>query len=219
MNARVTDHFSRQFSDSAIRELPVFTGKPSQLPHPITTEEVKRAIGRLNSGRASGHGDIPADKFEMRGRPASRHDYQHLQRCVGRRRTDRPRQRCARVTAEAGGTDRIVGEYASGSLAINTQKDTVIVSSRIAPKVDKFLGESELRMIRSLLAVTSLARPASINWRLSFIRDNHQYTARRQPQPGIIYRISSKRNSEKRHRPRRPHTGRVAHNTQAWAAH
>lgn len=54
LNARVTEHFSRQFSDEAIEELPAFTGRPSRLADPITTKEVKRAIGKLNSGRAGG---------------------------------------------------------------------------------------------------------------------------------------------------------------------
>ncbi|KAI0239937.1 hypothetical protein LSAT2_009336, partial [Lamellibrachia satsuma] len=54
LNTRVTEHFSRQFSDPAVEELPAFVGRPSRLADPITADEVKRAIGKLNSGRVSG---------------------------------------------------------------------------------------------------------------------------------------------------------------------
>ena len=42
-------------------ELPAFTGVPSPLTMPITPGEVQRAISKLNSGRACGHDDLPAD--------------------------------------------------------------------------------------------------------------------------------------------------------------
>ena len=42
-------------------ELPAFTGVPSPLTMPITPVEVQRAISKLNSGRACGHDDLPAD--------------------------------------------------------------------------------------------------------------------------------------------------------------
>ena len=42
-------------------ELPAFTGVPSPLTMPITPVEVQRAISKLNSGRAYGHDDLPAD--------------------------------------------------------------------------------------------------------------------------------------------------------------
>ena len=42
-------------------ELPAFTGVPSPLTMPVTTVEVQRAISKLNSGRACGHDDLPAD--------------------------------------------------------------------------------------------------------------------------------------------------------------
>ena len=61
LNERVTHHFSRQFSDPRVMELPAFTGVPSPLEMPITQVEVQRAISKLNSGRACGHDDLPAD--------------------------------------------------------------------------------------------------------------------------------------------------------------
>ena len=61
INARVTDHFSRLFNDPAVTGLTAFTGEPTPLTDPITAAEVTRAINKLNSGRASGHDDIPAD--------------------------------------------------------------------------------------------------------------------------------------------------------------
>ena len=67
LNERVTHHFGRQFTDPRVMELPAFTGVPSppSLPPPptmpITPVEVQRAISKLNSGRACGHDDIPAD--------------------------------------------------------------------------------------------------------------------------------------------------------------
>ena len=61
LNERVTHHFGRQFSDTRVMELPAFTGVPSPLTMPITPVEVQRAISKLNSGRACGHDDLPAD--------------------------------------------------------------------------------------------------------------------------------------------------------------
>ena len=61
INTRVTDHFSRQFTDPTVDGLDAFTGEPSQLTRPIMPEEVTLAIGKLNTGRASGHDDIPAE--------------------------------------------------------------------------------------------------------------------------------------------------------------
>ena len=60
-NERVTHHFGRQFSDPRVMELPAFLGVPSPLTMPITPVEVQRAISKLNSGRACGHDDLPAD--------------------------------------------------------------------------------------------------------------------------------------------------------------
>ena len=60
-NTRVTEHFSRQFTDPAVDGLDAFTGEPSQLTRPIPPEEVTLSIGKLNPGRASGHDDIPAE--------------------------------------------------------------------------------------------------------------------------------------------------------------
>ena len=42
-------------------ELPAFTGVPSPLTMPMTPGEVQRAISKLNSGRACGLDDLPAD--------------------------------------------------------------------------------------------------------------------------------------------------------------
>ena len=61
LNERVTHHFGQQFSDPRVMELPAFTGVPSPPTMPITPVEVHRAISKLNSGRASGHDDLPAD--------------------------------------------------------------------------------------------------------------------------------------------------------------
>ena len=61
LNARVTEHFSSQFSDPSVDGLNAFTETLSRLTHRITPDEIKRAIGKLNSGRASGHDDIPAE--------------------------------------------------------------------------------------------------------------------------------------------------------------
>ena len=52
LNERVTHHFGQQFSDPRVMELPAM---------PITPVEVQRAISKLNSGRACGHDDLPAD--------------------------------------------------------------------------------------------------------------------------------------------------------------
>ena len=61
VNERVTHHFGQQFNDPRVIELPAFTGVPSPLTMPITPGEVQRAISKLNSGRACGHDDLPAD--------------------------------------------------------------------------------------------------------------------------------------------------------------
>ena len=58
INARVTEHFSSQFSDPSVDGLNAFTETLSRLTHRITPAEIKRAIGKLNSGRASGHDDM-----------------------------------------------------------------------------------------------------------------------------------------------------------------
>ena len=49
INTRVTDHFSRQFTDPTVDRLDAFTGEPSPLTRPITPEEVTLAIGKLNT--------------------------------------------------------------------------------------------------------------------------------------------------------------------------
>ena len=64
LNARVTEHFSSQFSDPSVDGLNAFTETLSRLTHRITPAEIKRAIGKLNSGRASLHCDIPAELFK-----------------------------------------------------------------------------------------------------------------------------------------------------------
>ena len=61
LNERVTHHCGQQFNDPRVMELPAFTGVPSPLTMPITPGEVQRAISKLNSGRACGHDDLPAD--------------------------------------------------------------------------------------------------------------------------------------------------------------
>ena len=61
LNERVTHHLGRQFSDPRVMELPAFTGVPAPITMPITPVEVQRAISKLNSGRACGHDDLPAD--------------------------------------------------------------------------------------------------------------------------------------------------------------
>ena len=53
LNERVTHNFGRQLSDPSVMESP--------LTMPITPVEVQRAISKLNSGRACGHDDLPAD--------------------------------------------------------------------------------------------------------------------------------------------------------------
>ena len=45
----------------AVREMTRKPGVPSPLTMPITPVEVQRAISKLNSGRACGHDDLPAD--------------------------------------------------------------------------------------------------------------------------------------------------------------
>ena len=60
-NARVTEHFSSQFSDPSVDGLNAFPETLSRLTHRITPAEINRAIGKLNNGRASGHDDIPAE--------------------------------------------------------------------------------------------------------------------------------------------------------------
>ena len=55
INARVRELFSSQFSDPSVEGLNAFTETLSRLTHRITPAEIKRAIGKLNSGRASGH--------------------------------------------------------------------------------------------------------------------------------------------------------------------
>ena len=49
-------HFGRQFSDSALEDLPAFVGRPARVASPITVDEVK-----LNTGRTSGHNNLPAE--------------------------------------------------------------------------------------------------------------------------------------------------------------
>ena len=59
LNSRNTEHFGRQFSDPALKGLPTFVGRSSRFP--ITEDEIKRAIGKFNDSRASGHDDIPTE--------------------------------------------------------------------------------------------------------------------------------------------------------------
>ena len=61
LNAHVTEHFSSQFSDPSVDGLNAFPETLSRLTHRITPAEINQAIGKLNSGRASGHDDIPAE--------------------------------------------------------------------------------------------------------------------------------------------------------------
>ena len=64
LNARVTEHFSGQFSDPSVDGLNAFPETLSRLTHRITPAEINQAIGKLNNGRASGHDDIPAELFK-----------------------------------------------------------------------------------------------------------------------------------------------------------
>ena len=56
-----THHFGQQFSDPRVMELPAFSGVPSHLTMSITPVDVQWAISKLNSSRACGHDDLPAD--------------------------------------------------------------------------------------------------------------------------------------------------------------
>ena len=54
LDARITEHFSRQFSDTSVEELPAFIGRPSRLADPITADVVKRAIGNCTAAEPAG---------------------------------------------------------------------------------------------------------------------------------------------------------------------
>ena len=58
---KIKNHFSSQLSDSAIQQFGSFTGEPRPLQHPVSTEEVKTALARLNNGRAAGPDNIPGE--------------------------------------------------------------------------------------------------------------------------------------------------------------
>ena len=58
------EHFSSQFSDPSVDGLNAFPETLSRLTHRITPAEINQAIGKLNNGRASGHDDIPAELFK-----------------------------------------------------------------------------------------------------------------------------------------------------------
>jgi len=60
LNALVTNHFRKQFSDPTVEVLPAFAGRPSRLAERITPGEDHCAMGKLNSGRASGYENKPA---------------------------------------------------------------------------------------------------------------------------------------------------------------
>ena len=140
LNARVTHHFGRQFSDPRVMELPAFTGVPSPLTMPITTVEVQRAISKLNSGRACGHDDLPADLLKSTAdliapsiatifNDALEH---HEPLDIGKG---------VLILLQKPG--KPVGPLTSGHLSALRKTLSLIVLSRIATKVDNFLSPSQ----------------------------------------------------------------------------
>ena len=144
INARVTDHFSRLFNDPAVTGLTAFTGEPTPLTDPITAAEVTRAINKLNSGRASGHDDIPADLLkttsDVLGQPIAKIFNEALQQHdtldIGKG--------VLVLLHKPGKPVRPLTSLRPIVLLSALRKTlSIIVLSRIAPKVDHYLSPSQ----------------------------------------------------------------------------
>ena len=136
--------WTRLFNDPAVTGLTAFTGEPTPLTDPITAAEVTRAINKLNSGRASGHDDIPADLLkttsDVLGQPIAKIFNEALQQHdtldIGKG-----------VLVLLHKPGKPVGPLTSlrPIVLLSALRKTlsIIVLSRIAPKVDHYLSPSQ----------------------------------------------------------------------------
>ena len=151
LNTRITEQFSRQFSDPAVEELPAFAGRPSRLADPITADEVKGAIDKLNSSRASRHDDLPAELLKYTAGSLA-----HTSFTINR-------DSDAEVTRPTLSSDT-VGYVPKHSVSASVDFLGIDLSrtfdtthrDKLLYILHTFLGESELRINRFLLAAISL---------------------------------------------------------------
>ena len=144
INTRVTDHFSRQFTDPTVDGLDAFTGEPSQLTRPITPEEVTLAIGKLNTGRASGHDDIPAEFLKCSAELLS-HTIANIFNDALQHHELLDIGKGVLILVQKPGkpTGRLTSLRPIVLLSVLRKTLSLIVLSRIAPKVDEYLSSSQ----------------------------------------------------------------------------
>ena len=144
INTRVTDHFSRQFTDPTVDRLDAFTGEPSQLTRPITPEEVTLAIGKLNTGRASGHDDIPAEFLKCSAELLS-HTIANIFNDALQHHELLDIGKGVLILVQKPGkpTGPLTSLRPIVLLSVLRKTLSLIVLSRIAPKVDDYLSSSQ----------------------------------------------------------------------------
>ena len=144
INTRVTDHFSRQFTDPTVDGLDAFTGEPSQLTRPITPKEVTLAIGKLNTGRASGHDDIPAEFLKCSAELLS-HTIANIFNDALQHHELLDIGKGVLILVQKPGkpTGPLTSLRPIVLLSVLRKTLSLIVLSRIAPKVDEYLSSSQ----------------------------------------------------------------------------
>ena len=144
INTRVTDHFSRQFTDPTVDGLDAFAGEPSQLTRPITPEEVTLAIGKLNTGRASGHDDIPAEFLKCSAELIS-HTIANIFNDALQHHELLDIGKGVLILVQKPGkpTGPLTSLRPIVLLSVLRKTLSLIVLSRIAPKVDEYLSSSQ----------------------------------------------------------------------------
>ena len=124
--------------------LDAFTGEPSQLTRPITPEEVTLAIGKLNTGRASGHDDIPAEFLKCSAELLS-HTIANIFNDALQHHELLDIGKGVLILVQKPGkpTGPLTSLRPIVLLSVLRKTLSLIVLSRIAPKVDEYLSSSQ----------------------------------------------------------------------------
>ena len=119
-------------------------GEPSQLTRPITPEEVTLAIGKLNTGRASGHDDIPAEFLKCSAELLS-HTIANIFNDALQHHELLDIGKGVLILVQKPGkpTGPLTSLRPIVLLSVLRKTQSLIVLSRIAPKVDDYLSSSQ----------------------------------------------------------------------------
>ena len=161
LNARVTEHFTSQFIGPSVDGLNACTDTLSRLTHRITPAEIKRAIGKLNSGRASGHDDIPAELFKCSADLLAQHIANIFNDAL-EHHEPLGLGKGVLILIQKPGNPK--GPLTSVLLTTLRKTLSLVVLSRIAPKFDEYLSPSQTRIPLALCQSATSASIDRIPW-------------------------------------------------------